>query len=105
MWPSVDHGFCGVNVSLREIELAPGIIATNVREIHNDRDPGYPVDLCVAELDGKRVAIVVEPSHDRARVIADGPEPWKLTLRRAAGLLEVPRGKIVEWCRARGVEL
>lgn len=92
-------------MSIREIELVPGIIATNVREIHNDREPWYSVDLCVAELDGKRVAIIVEPDHNRARVIAEGPESWKIKLRRAAGLLEVPRGKIVEWCRAKGVEL
>ena len=92
-------------MSLREIELAPGIVATNIREIHNDREDGYPVDLCVGEVDGKRVAIVVEPSESRARIISGEPNPWCIKLKGAARLLLIPRGKIIESCKTFGVDL
>jgi len=92
-------------VSLLGIELAPGIIATNMREIHNDTEDGYPVDLCVGEVDGKRVAIVVEPSESRARIISGEPNPWCIKLKGAARLLLIPRGKIIEWCKTFGVDL
>ena len=92
-------------MSLREIELAPGIIATNIREIHNDREYDYPVDLCVGEVDGKLVAIVVESSENRARFISDELNPWCIKLKSAARLLLIPRGKIIEWCKTFGVDL
>ena len=92
-------------MSLREIELAPGIIATNIREIHNDTEDGCPVDLCVGEVDGKLVAIVVESSEDRARIISNDPSPWCIKLKSAARLLLIPRGKIIEWCKTFGVDL
>lgn len=92
-------------MSLREIELAPGIIATNIREIHNDREDGYPVDLCVGEVDGKRVAIVVEPSENRARIMSSEANPWRIKLKSVAELLDERRGKIIEWCKTFGVDL
>jgi len=92
-------------VSLREIELAPGIIVANIREIHNDREYDYPIDLCVGEVDGIAVAIVVEPSESRARIISSEPSPWCIKLKSAARLLLIPRGKIIEWCKTFGVDL